>query len=237
MTMQFADDSAWASRPTIRPKRSGDGGSGGSGGGVRGMLHGQFVVWRMGEDRESIVDWGIYQPDEGGKVEHPSKKADLVPDVVCDARVPVYSTGSDPDVIDQPSIDRAIEVLKDDLCRQIRETPELAPIRAQFEKLADEGRTTAAWQADALLESFSEKQLGAILPLLDPEQVAAFLALYREFLKWKAMPVQGEDGFCTFFDLTRALVTEEDIERVIKALGETKGAALRAAIEAQKGSQ
>ena len=92
-------------------------------------LHGVFVVWRHGSDKETIYDWGVYQTDSKGRLD--AQLLSYKPEIVCEARVPIY-TSKDPQAILQCDIDAAIDVLKADLIDQVRQRSDLQRIRDQF---------------------------------------------------------------------------------------------------------
>lgn len=96
------------------------------------FLHGVFVVWRHGTDKETIYDWGVYQLDDAGKLD--AHLLSYKPEIICEARVPVY-TSKDPNAILQCDIDAAIKVLNDDLFDQVRTRTDLVRVRDQFGQL------------------------------------------------------------------------------------------------------
>jgi hypothetical protein len=105
---------------------------------IAAMLHGVFVVWRHGTDKETIYEWGVYQLNDQGKLE--AQVLNYVPEVICEARVPIFGAADDPRAIDQTNIDVAIKVLTDDLVDQVRKRGDLAGIRAQLGRVADKGK-------------------------------------------------------------------------------------------------
>jgi len=96
-----------------------------------GFLHGVFVVWRHGSDKETIYDWGVYQTNERGQLDPDAQILKYKPEFVCEARVPVY-TSTDPKALLQCDIDAAKKVLNDDLIAQIRSRSDMQRIREQF---------------------------------------------------------------------------------------------------------
>ena len=54
------------------------------------FLHGVFVVWRHGTNKETIYDWGVYQLDDAGKLD--AHLLSYKPEIICEARVPVYTS-------------------------------------------------------------------------------------------------------------------------------------------------
>ncbi len=97
-----------------------------------GWLHGVFVIWRNGTDKETIYDWGVYQLDDKGQLD--AHLINYKPEIICEARVPIF-TSRDPQAILQCDIDAAVEVLNADLIAQVRTRSDLARIRAQFERV------------------------------------------------------------------------------------------------------
>jgi len=96
-----------------------------------GWLHGVFVVWRHGSDKETLYDWGVYQTNESGQLYPDAQILNYRPEIVCESRVPIY-TSKDPKAILKCDIDAATKVLNDDLISQIRSRADMTRIRDQF---------------------------------------------------------------------------------------------------------
>jgi hypothetical protein len=97
-----------------------------------GWLHGVFLVWRNGTDKETIYDWGVFQLNEKGELD--AHLLSYKPEIICEARVPIF-TSKDPKAILQCDIDAAIEVVNADLVEQVKSRPDLQRIREQFGRL------------------------------------------------------------------------------------------------------
>lgn len=98
---------------------------------IAGMLHGMLVIWRSRNDKEAIMDWGIFQnPLEP----HP---AGYSPDIICEARVPIYSTG---DVVLKKDMELAREALTKTIIHDVQTRSDLARIRAQFGHVKEHGK-------------------------------------------------------------------------------------------------
>ena len=98
---------------------------------IGGMLHGVFVVWRHGTDKETIYEWGTYLSDKNN--EFHDKLLNFRPEIIAEARVPIY-TSKDPEAMLQEDIDAACAVLTADLQHQVKTRSDLARIRQQFER-------------------------------------------------------------------------------------------------------
>ena len=110
-----------------------------------GWLHGVFVIWRNGTDKETIYDWGVYQLDDKGQLD--AHLINYKPEIICEARVPIF-TSRDPQAILQCDIDAAVEVLNADLIAQVRNEvgsrPNSCAVRARGPPAWSHGQTQAA---------------------------------------------------------------------------------------------
>lgn len=97
-----------------------------------GWLHGVFVIWRNGTDKDTIYDWGVFQTNDKGQLD--AHLLSYKPEIICEARVPIF-TSKDPQAILQCDIDAAIEVLNADLVEQVKNRPDLQRVREQFGRL------------------------------------------------------------------------------------------------------
>ena len=101
-----------------------------------GNVHGVFVVWRYGQDKTTIYDWGIYEVYKAEEMEpHPLK---YTPEIIREARVPILTEKEG--VILRADADRAKEALIADLKNQIQTKSSLAGIRQQFDRIAIHGK-------------------------------------------------------------------------------------------------
>jgi len=100
---------------------------------IAGMLHGVLVVYRHGMDKETIYDWGVHQMPLDP---HPMGYSE---EIVCEARVPIY-TADDPHAILKSDVERAQQVLLEELTTQVRTRSDLAGIRKQFERVREHGK-------------------------------------------------------------------------------------------------
>jgi hypothetical protein len=100
------------------------------------MVRGVFVIWRHGQDKETIYDWGTYHLQEG---EDPPPLLNFKPEIICEARVPIMTT-KDPNAILKEDADRALEILHADLVNQVKTRSDLARVRQQFEPVIRNGK-------------------------------------------------------------------------------------------------
>lgn len=117
-----------------------------------GNVHGVFVVWRHKQDKKTIYDWGVFdlRPDlpgraptiEGGELAIPPHPMNYRAEVICEARVPIYTVQEvhAGEEIPQEDYKRAVEMLVADLRDQIKTKSTLAGMRQQFAEIARTGK-------------------------------------------------------------------------------------------------
>jgi|SRR5208282_3335173 len=107
---------------------------------IAAMLHGVFVVWRNGTDKETIYEYTINQTDEHGQLPKDAYILNYKPEIVCSARVPIFGAEDNARAIDKKQVDEAQKVLFDDLVHQIKNRSDLARIRAQLLRFGEKGK-------------------------------------------------------------------------------------------------